>query len=91
MNVTFKFQTEYGKVESKEVNVDFENSLTLQQIELPSSARYVDVGAKGFGTAIVQVSWQYNLQVSSEQPAFFLNSQNDQTSTENHLQLNICT
>ena len=91
LNIRFKFKTEDGKVETKEMSVDFRNALTLQQIELPSSARYVDVEAKGFGTAIVQVSWQYNLQVSSEQPAFFLNPQNDKTSTENYLQLSICT
>lgn len=68
-----------------------ENALVLQQIELSPSTTWVEVAATGFGTAIVQVSYQYNIAVSAERPAFFLSPQKDKTSTENYLQLSICT
>jgi CD109 antigen len=63
----------------------------LQRLEVPSSAKFVEIDAKGFGTAIVQVSWQYNLAVSAEEPAFYINPQIGKTSTENFMQLNVCT
>jgi CD109 antigen len=64
--------------------------MTLQRFDLPSPSKYVEVEASGFGTAIVQVSWQYNLAVSAEEPAFFMNPQLGKTSTENFMQLNVC-
>jgi len=39
---------------------------------------------------VAQISWKYNLAVSAEQPAFFMNPLVGKTSTENYLQLNIC-
>lgn len=68
-----------------------ENALVLQQIELKPDAEWVQLEATGFGTAIVQVSYQYNIAVSAEKPAFFLNPQKDKASTENYLQLSVCT
>ncbi|XP_027197274.2 thioester-containing protein 2 isoform X1 [Dermatophagoides pteronyssinus] len=69
-----------------------DNALVLQQIQLDSEkTEWVQLEAAGFGTAIIQVSYQYNLAVSAEKPAFFLNPQKDKTSTENYLQLSICT
>ncbi|KAH7637287.1 cd109 antigen-like protein [Dermatophagoides farinae] len=69
-----------------------DNALVLQQIQLdPEKTDWVQLEASGFGTAIIQVSYQYNLAVSAEKPAFFLNPQKDKTSTENYLQLSICT
>lgn len=68
-----------------------ENALVLQQIELKPSTQWVEVTATGFGAAILQVSYQYNIAVSAERPAFFLSPQKDKTSTENYLQLSICT
>lgn len=68
-----------------------DNALVLQQIELNPEAEWVELEASGFGTAILQVSFQYNLAVSAEKPSFFLNPQKDKASTENYLQLSICT
>ncbi|KAJ6220697.1 hypothetical protein RDWZM_006509 [Blomia tropicalis] len=68
-----------------------ENALVLQRIELEPESRWVELDAKGFGTAILQISYQYNVAVSAEKPAFFLNPQKDKTSTENYLQLSVCT
>jgi len=63
----------------------------LQRFDLPSSTKYVTVESNGFGSAILQVSWQYNLAVSAEQPSFYLSPQKDRSSTENYLQLSVCT
>lgn len=68
-----------------------ENALVLQQIQMEPNTEWVQLEASGFGSAIVQVSYQYNLAVSAEKPAFFLNPQKDKTSTENYLQLSVCT
>lgn len=72
-------------------NFNTENVMVLQQIELEPNTEWVHFESRGFGTAIVQVSYQYNLAVSAERPAFFLNPLKDKTSTENYLQLNVCT
>ena len=75
-----------------EFNFTPENALVLQQIELPANeVEWIAISATGFGSAIIQVSYQYNLAVSAEMPAFFLNPQKDKTSTENYLQLSVCT
>lgn len=67
------------------------NALVQQQIRLPDNITWVQVQATGAGTAVIQVSWQYNLLVSAEQPAFYLNPILDKTSNINYLQLSICT
>ena len=90
LNVRFRSKVD-DKDDLKQVRVDRDNAIILQRIELSPSTKYVEVEANGFGAAIVQVSWQYNLAVSAEQPAFFLNPLVDKTSTENYLQLSVCT
>lgn len=67
-----------------------DNSMVFQKVNLPKQTRFVEVEASGFGFGVVQVSWKYNLAVSAEQPAFFMNPLVGKTSTENYLQLNIC-
>ena len=80
-----------SKDQAQQFNFNPDTALVLQQIELKPEAEWVELEATGFGTAIVQVSYQYNIAVSAEKPAFFLNPQKDKTSTENYLQLSICT
>lgn len=67
------------------------NALVQQQIRLPDNITWVQVQATGAGTAVIQISWQYNLLVSAEQPAFYLNPILDKTSNINYLQLSVCT
>lgn len=78
-------------IRSRSMRIEPENAMTLQRFDLPSNTRFVEFTSTGFGSAIIQVSWQYNLAVSAEEPAFFLNPQIGKTSNENFLQLNICT
>lgn len=67
------------------------NSLVHQLKELPNNTTWVNIEATGQGSAVLQLSWQYNLLVSAEAPSFFLNPQLDKSSTEYYLQLSICS
>lgn len=90
LNVKFNYN-ENDETSSKSMRIDSNNAMVLQRIEMPITTKWVQVEASGFGAAILQISWQYNLAVSAEQPAFFLNPQKDKTSTDNYLQLSVCT
>lgn len=74
-----------------QIQISPSNALVSQQTRLPNNISWVQVQASGSGAAVVQVSWQYNLLVSAEQPAFYLNPIIDRTSNINYLQLSICT
>lgn len=88
IDATIKFGQIGG---SRTLTIDSRNALILQKLELPSDLKWVEIEATGYGTAVVQVSWEYNLMVTSEEPAFYLNPQLDKTSTESYMQLSICT
>ncbi|CAM6001992.1 unnamed protein product, partial [Sphagnum balticum] len=91
IDVTFKYKSDDDQERSKQMRIDSNNAMVLQRIELPATTKYITVQSSGFGSAILQVSWQYNLAVSAEQPSFYLSPQRDKTSTENYLQLSVCT
>lgn len=93
ITTNFKYGSDKGSADTKtrSMRIASDNAMTLQRFDLPSNTRFVEMTSSGFGSAIIQVSWQYNLAVSAEEPAFFLNPQIGKTSNENFLQLNICT
>jgi len=74
-----------------QLHISQSNALVQQQLRLADNVTWVQIIATGSGSAVVQVSWQYNLLVSAEEPAFFLNPILDKSSTINYLQLSICT
>lgn len=65
------------------------NSLHL--LQLPSKTRYVNITASGKGFVLVQVSYQYNLNVTGAWPLFTLDPQVDKNSNPNYLQLSVCS
>ncbi|ODM93569.1 hypothetical protein Ocin01_13117 [Orchesella cincta] len=67
------------------------NSIVLQEIELPSTTRWVNIEATGYGVAISQLSWAYNLEVVGAWPSFRLDPQVDRISTSSQLHLSVCT
>jgi CD109 antigen len=75
----------------EQVLISRQNALVQQQTRLPDDTAWVQVQASGVGSAVVQVSWQYNLLVSAERPAFYLNPTLDRSSSANYLQLSVCT
>lgn len=93
ITATFRYGSDKNSpdIRSRSMRIETQNAMTLQRFDLPSNTRFVELSSTGFGSAIIQVSWQYNLAVSAEEPAFFLNPQIGKTSNENFLQLNICT
>ncbi|KAI1285562.1 Antigen -like protein [Halotydeus destructor] len=90
VDATIRFDEETGR-QPVTFRVTGANAQVLQRSEAPPSTRSIEFEASGFGTAVASVSWQYNLAVSAEEPAFFLNPQIGKTSTDNYMQLNVCT
>lgn len=91
LTTNFVFGGDNSPSGSRQFQVNSGNANVLQRQELSPSSKFVEFEATGFGTAVVQVSWQYNLAVSAEEPAFFINPQIGKSSTENYMQLNVCT
>ena len=96
IDVTFKF----GKTNEKQISRTFQvndaNAQVLQKFEMTDAKGEhipdnVEIQTSGVGIAVVQVSWRYNLAVSAEEPAFYLNPLLGKASTDNFLQLNLCT
>jgi len=65
--------------------------LCLCFYQLSAKTRYVNITASGKGFALVQVSYQYNVNVTGAWPLFTLDPQVDKNSNINHLQLSICS
>ncbi|XP_076245134.1 thioester-containing protein 1 allele R1 isoform X2 [Calliopsis andreniformis] len=73
------------------MNINPDNSMILQKQVLPRKARMVNVTATGNGFAVIQISYQYNLNVTGAWPLFTLDPQVDKNSNANHLQLSVCS
>ena len=56
IRVDLKYQNDV-----KSLNIDQSNSLVLQKLELPSSLRNIEIVSSGSGTALVQISYHYNI------------------------------
>ncbi|KAJ6219175.1 hypothetical protein RDWZM_004987 [Blomia tropicalis] len=76
------------KVEQLHFNSD--NALVLQQIDLDDDSKSVQIEAKGQGTAIIQLSYQYNIAEEAEKPSFELKAQRNENSNEHNLNLDVC-
>ncbi|XP_035739692.1 CD109 antigen-like isoform X1 [Vespa mandarinia] len=74
-----------------QLNINSRNSMILQKQILPKKTRFVNITVSGNGFAIVQVSYEYNLNVTGAWPLFTLDPQVDRNSNANHLQLSICS
>lgn len=74
-----------------QMNINPDNSMILQKQMLPRKVRLVNITATGNGFALVQVSFQYNLNVTGAWPLFTLDPQVDKNSNANHLQLSVCS
>ncbi|GAB1860997.1 CD109 antigen [Camponotus japonicus] len=81
----------YGRDGQGYMNINSGNSMILQKQILPPKTRFVNITASGKGFVLVQVSYQYNLNVTGAWPLFTLDPQVDKNSNPNHLQLSICS
>ncbi|XP_072743357.1 thioester-containing protein 1 allele R1 isoform X2 [Anoplolepis gracilipes] len=87
VRISFK----YGKDGQGNININSDNSMVLQKHVLPAKTRFVNITASGKGFVLVQVSYQYNLNVTGAWPLFTLDPQVDKNSNPNYLQLSICS
>ncbi|XP_050465402.1 thioester-containing protein 1 allele S3-like isoform X2 [Cataglyphis hispanica] len=81
----------YGRDGQGYMNINSGNSMILQKQILPAKTRFVNITASGKGFVLVQVSYQYNVNVTGAWPLFTLDPQVDKNSNPNHLQLSICS
>ncbi|XP_014214992.1 CD109 antigen-like isoform X2 [Copidosoma floridanum] len=88
-DVKIKVTTDAG--ETKEINVNSRNFMIVQKHELLGRTRMMNITATGTGFALVQVTSRYNLNVTGAFPLFTLDPQVDTISTNDHLQLSICS
>ncbi|KAM0733061.1 CD109 antigen [Formica fusca] len=81
----------YGRDGQGYMNINSGNSMILQKQILPTKTRFVNITASGKGFVLVQISYQYNVNVTGAWPLFTLDPQVDKNSNPNYLQLSICS
>ena len=86
MSVQYEF---LGTV--RRIKVTSESATTMQKRILPQETREVKIRATGNGVSIIEVGYQYNLNVTSAWPSFVVNPQVTKVSDSNHMQVTICT
>ncbi|RWS08174.1 CD109 antigen-like protein [Dinothrombium tinctorium] len=74
---------------TKSTAVNKQNSMVLQELRLLPQTKLVTVSASGEGSAIVQVSWQYNVMNKTAKPAFAIRYEIDNTSSKNVLHFRV--
>jgi CD109 antigen len=74
----------------RRLQVKSEDSTLLQKRILDPSTRELRLRATGYGIGVVQVGYQYNLDVTAAWPSFVLNPQVFKPSTANHMQFTVC-
>ncbi|CAG9797907.1 unnamed protein product [Chironomus riparius] len=82
---------EYSEGTAAQMSVNPGNTLILQKYDLPADTKEVNVTATGRGFAILQISYQYNLNVTGAWPRFVLDPQVNRLSNKDFLHLTVCT
>ncbi|CRK99836.1 CLUMA_CG013142, isoform B [Clunio marinus] len=90
-NSKIDISMKYTDAAAANLNVNSDNSLILQKYELPSTVRDIEVTANGRGFGILQLSYQYNMNVTGAWPRFVLDPQVNRLSTKDFLHLTVCT
>ncbi|XP_037711804.1 CD109 antigen isoform X8 [Drosophila subpulchrella] len=72
------------------IKVNPENSLVLQTHVLPKDTRKLDFTAKGTGSAMVQLSYRYNLAEKDKKPSFKVTPTVKDSSSNQLLVVDIC-
>jgi len=89
-NTDMSIQYEYlGTV--RRIKVTSESATVMQKRILPEETREVKIRATGNGVSVIEVGYQYNLNVTSAWPSFVVNPQVTKVSDSNHMQVTVCT
>ena len=75
----------------RRIKVTLESATTMQKRILPDETREVKIRATGNGVSVIEVGYQYNLNVTSAWPSFVVNPQVTKVSDSNHMQVTICS
>lgn len=74
----------------RRMKVSSESATTMQKRILPEETRDVKIRATGSGIAIIEVGYQYNLNVTGAWPSFVVNPYVTKTSNANHMKVTVC-
>jgi hypothetical protein len=86
MNITI--QSDLGTKSPNLLMINPENAIVLQTIEINRKPRQVALETTGSGTALVYVSWTYNVASTPEDVGFDVNVTT--SSSKSELKLQIC-
>ncbi|XP_073823483.1 CD109 antigen-like [Musca autumnalis] len=78
-----------AKEKQETVNLNKENAILYQNVEMPDNTNSIDFTAKGSGTAMVQVAYQYNI-LEKEQPSFTITSEKHKTAQKAWMIMDVC-
>ncbi|XP_073828057.1 CD109 antigen-like [Musca autumnalis] len=88
--IKFKAQDETGvETTSGNISVDKENSLILQSHLLPKSTRQVCLTGEGEGSALVQLSYHYNINTQKSKPSFVIEHTLKSSQISNQLSMSV--
>lgn len=75
----------------RKIAVSSQNPTTMQKRILPEETREVKIRATGNGLSVIEVGYQYNLNVTAAWPSFVVNPQVTKVSDSYHMQVTVCT
>ncbi|XP_073821630.1 LOW QUALITY PROTEIN: thioester-containing protein 1 allele R1-like [Musca autumnalis] len=89
-NMVVDITSKGGAMEKQEtIHLNEENDILYQIVEMPDKIKSIDFTAKGTGTAMVQVAYQYNI-LEKEQPSFTITSEKHKTAQKSWLIMDVC-
>uniref|UniRef100_A0A1B0G6L1 TEP1-F n=1 Tax=Glossina morsitans morsitans TaxID=37546 RepID=A0A1B0G6L1_GLOMM len=80
-----------GDMPKKEtLHLNEENGILYQTLELPAKTSNIEFTVKGAGSALVQISYQYNIFEKAPQPSFSIDTQKHDSSLSGKLLMDVC-
>ncbi|XP_037957339.1 pregnancy zone protein [Teleopsis dalmanni] len=87
-DVSIKAKGDKEKLESLKINEG--NSVLMQIVELPPKTNAIDFKLNGKGTALVQVSYQYNILEKDKKPSFVIKTNKHPNAPPSKLEMQVC-
>uniref|UniRef100_A0A1I8PQI3 TEP1-F n=1 Tax=Stomoxys calcitrans TaxID=35570 RepID=A0A1I8PQI3_STOCA len=78
------------KEKQESVKLNEENGILYQNFEMPDKTKTVDFSAKGTGTAMVQIAYQYNIVDKDAKPSFVLTHNKQNSALKSLLLMEVC-
>ncbi|KAM7353961.1 thioester-containing protein 4 isoform 2-T2 [Cochliomyia hominivorax] len=81
-------------IESKDkretIKLTEDNGILYQNVEMPPKTKTIEFNAKGTGTALVQIAYQYNIFEKEPKPSFTIRTTKLENSRPTHLEMLVC-